>query len=41
MRHNADMVVTRPKASGIGPHEQGREAIDFFTRVKTVYINFA
>jgi hypothetical protein len=25
---------------GIGPHEQGREAIDFFTRVKTVYINF-
>jgi alpha-ketoglutaric semialdehyde dehydrogenase len=29
------------KASGIGPHEQGREAIDFFTRVKTVYINFA
>jgi aldehyde dehydrogenase (NAD+) len=27
------------KASGIGPHEQGREAIDFFTRVKTVYIN--
>jgi aldehyde dehydrogenase (NAD+) len=28
------------KASGIGPHEQGREAIDFFTRVKTVYINF-
>jgi aldehyde dehydrogenase (NAD+) len=29
------------KASGIGPHEQGREAIDFYTRVKTVYINFA
>jgi alpha-ketoglutaric semialdehyde dehydrogenase len=29
------------KASAIGPHEQGREAIDFFTRVKTVYINFA
>ena len=29
------------KASGIGPHEQGREAIDFFTKVKTVYINFA
>jgi acyl-CoA reductase-like NAD-dependent aldehyde dehydrogenase len=29
------------KASGIGPHEQGREAIDFFTRVKTVYINYA
>jgi alpha-ketoglutaric semialdehyde dehydrogenase len=29
------------KASGIGPHEQGREATDFFTRVKTVYINFA
>jgi aldehyde dehydrogenase (NAD+) len=28
------------KASGIGPHEQGREAIDFFTKVKTVYINF-
>ena len=27
------------KASGIGPHEQGREAIDFFTRVKTVCIN--
>jgi aldehyde dehydrogenase (NAD+) len=27
------------KASGIGPHEQGREAIDFFTKVKTVYIN--
>jgi alpha-ketoglutaric semialdehyde dehydrogenase len=29
------------KASGIGPHEQGREAIDFFTRVKSVYINYA
>jgi aldehyde dehydrogenase (NAD+) len=29
------------KASGIGPHEQGREAIDFFSKVKTVYINFA
>jgi len=28
------------KASGIGPHEQGREAIDFFTKVKTVYINY-
>jgi alpha-ketoglutaric semialdehyde dehydrogenase len=28
------------KSSGIGPHEQGREAIDFFTRVKSVYINF-
>jgi aldehyde dehydrogenase (NAD+) len=28
------------KASGIGPHEQGREAIDFFTRVKTVYISY-
>ena len=28
------------KASGIGPHEQGRDAIDFFTKVKTVYINF-
>jgi len=28
------------KASGIGPHEQGREAVDFFTKVKTVYINF-
>jgi acyl-CoA reductase-like NAD-dependent aldehyde dehydrogenase len=27
------------KASGIGPHEQGREAIDFFTKVKTVYVN--
>ena len=27
------------KASGMGPHEQGREAIDFFTKVKTVYIN--
>lgn len=27
------------KASAIGPHEQGREAIDFFTKVKTVYIN--
>jgi len=27
------------KASGIGPHEQGRDAIDFFTKVKTVYIN--
>ena len=27
------------KASGIGPHEQGREAVDFFTKVKTVYIN--
>ncbi len=29
------------KHSGIGPHEQGRDAIDFFTKVKTVYINFA
>jgi aldehyde dehydrogenase (NAD+) len=29
------------KASGIGPHEQGRDAIDFFTKVKTVYINYA
>jgi alpha-ketoglutaric semialdehyde dehydrogenase len=29
------------KASGIGPHEQGREAIDFFTKVKTVYVNYA
>jgi aldehyde dehydrogenase (NAD+) len=29
------------KASGIGPHEQGREAVDFFTRVKTVYINWS
>jgi aldehyde dehydrogenase (NAD+) len=28
------------KASGIGPHEQGREAIDFFSKVKSVYINF-
>ncbi|MCA1646152.1 MAG: aldehyde dehydrogenase family protein [Chloroflexi bacterium] len=28
------------KASGIGPHEQGRAAVDFFTKVKTVYINF-
>jgi len=28
------------KASAIGPHEQGREAIDFFTKVKTVYINY-
>jgi acyl-CoA reductase-like NAD-dependent aldehyde dehydrogenase len=28
------------KASGIGPHEQGRDAMDFFTKVKTVYINF-
>jgi aldehyde dehydrogenase (NAD+) len=27
------------KASGIGPHEQGREAVDFFTKVKTVYIS--
>lgn len=27
------------KASAIGPHEQGRDAIDFFTKVKTVYIN--
>jgi aldehyde dehydrogenase (NAD+) len=29
------------KASGIGPHEQGRDAVDFFTKVKTVYINYA
>jgi len=29
------------KASGIGPHEQGREAMDFFTKVKSVYINYA
>jgi acyl-CoA reductase-like NAD-dependent aldehyde dehydrogenase len=28
------------KSSGIGPHEQGRDAMDFFTKVKTVYINF-
>jgi aldehyde dehydrogenase (NAD+) len=28
------------KSSGIGPHEQGRDAIDFFTKVKTVYINY-
>jgi acyl-CoA reductase-like NAD-dependent aldehyde dehydrogenase len=27
------------KASGFGPHEQGREAVEFFTKVKTVYIN--
>jgi alpha-ketoglutaric semialdehyde dehydrogenase len=27
------------KSSGIGPHEQGREAVDFFTKVKTVYIS--
>ncbi len=27
------------KSSGFGPHEQGREAVDFFTQVKTVYIN--
>jgi aldehyde dehydrogenase (NAD+) len=27
------------KSSGIGPHEQGRDAVDFFTKVKTVYIN--
>jgi aldehyde dehydrogenase (NAD+) len=29
------------KSSGIGPHEQGRDAVDFFTKVKTVYINYA
>ncbi len=29
------------KASGIGPHEQGREATEFFTKVKSVYINYA
>jgi aldehyde dehydrogenase (NAD+) len=29
------------KASGIGPHEQGREAVDFFSKVKTVYISYA
>jgi alpha-ketoglutaric semialdehyde dehydrogenase len=28
------------KASGMGPHEQGREAIDFFTKVKTVYVSY-
>jgi acyl-CoA reductase-like NAD-dependent aldehyde dehydrogenase len=27
------------KASGMGPHEQGREATDFFSRIKTIYIN--
>ncbi len=27
------------KASGFGPHEQGRDAVDFFIKVKTVYIN--
>jgi alpha-ketoglutaric semialdehyde dehydrogenase len=27
------------KASGIGPHEQGRDAVDFFSKVKTVYIS--
>jgi alpha-ketoglutaric semialdehyde dehydrogenase len=28
------------KASGVGPAEQGREALDFFTRPKAVYRNF-
>jgi aldehyde dehydrogenase (NAD+) len=28
------------KSSGIGPHEQGRDAVDFFTKVKTVYLNY-
>jgi aldehyde dehydrogenase (NAD+) len=27
------------KSSGIGPHEQGRHATDFFTKEKTVYIS--
>jgi alpha-ketoglutaric semialdehyde dehydrogenase len=27
------------KASGMGPREQGREATDFFSKLKTVYIN--
>jgi len=37
----AQMPFGGVKASGIGPHEQGREAIDFFTKVKSVYINYA
>ncbi len=28
------------KATGIGPREQGREAIDFYSEVKTVYIDY-
>ncbi len=27
------------KSSGFGPHEQGRDAVDFFTKIKTVYIS--
>ncbi len=28
------------KATGIGPREQGRTAIDFYTEVKTVYVDY-
>ena len=28
------------KATGIGPREQGRDAIDFYSEVKTVYIDY-
>lgn len=28
------------KASAMGPHEQGRDAVDFFTKVKTVYVSY-
>jgi hypothetical protein len=33
-------LVREAAAAGIGPHEQGRDAVDFFTKVKTVYINY-
>jgi aldehyde dehydrogenase (NAD+) len=28
------------KATGVGPREQGTEALDFFTEVKTVYVDY-
>ena len=28
------------KGTGVGPREQGREAIDFYTEIKTVYIDY-
>lgn len=28
------------KATGIGPHEMGDEVLDFYTEIKTVYINY-
>ena len=29
------------KASGVGPREQGTEAVNFFSEVVTVYVDFS